>query len=499
MTGALVRFELAAQRQSIPSRHHDITKHQIRNGFQRLLISFLPVGGFQNSVFFPKVGTQVASHVFIILHHQHQRQSRFLHPGRSFRHLRCRQNIRELGGRNLTGSTGKGDGKGGPPGLLTLHADTPSMQHDQFAGKSQAQAGSSLTALRLARLIEGIEYLVNGFRRDARTAVAHPDPDGIRISICTPRFPRQRISSNRCPAHNFVRSRFYKRSRRRPGTFRWQLQLHRDRPSGRSEFKGIGDQINEDFVEFVGVKTHDKTVLRGQELQMNAFLFGKEIEGTDHMTDKSNHITLFRVECHLPGFDLSEIEQLIDQSQQTLCVAVHQLQILPGLWPGSISSEQLAQGVNNEAQRGTKLMRNIGKEPRFDPVKFSDFLCFEFLHQNLMLVLFPGNDKPVHPKGYPQNKKSIGHISPGSGPPGGVHHNGQHSRFRTPDPVTVGRKHFKGIGTRRQVRINCCPTGSIGMNPILIVALQHIGIHILLRAGIMQPGKLNGESSVLIG
>ena len=128
------------------------------------------------------------------------------------------------------------------------------------------------------------------------------------------------------------------------------LQTHGDTTSLRSILESIRQQVHNHFTYLVGIKSHRKTVHYREEGEPNLFPVGHQHERIAYSMDIADNITFRQrqtMPIHLP---LSEIQQLVDQHQQTLGIPIHQQQAFAF---GSVLSffEYLFQRRDNQCQR----------------------------------------------------------------------------------------------------------------------------------------------------
>ena len=77
-------------------------------------------------------------------------------------------------------------------------------------------------------------------------------------------------------------------------------------------------------------------------------------------------------------FTFSEIKQLIDQYQQTMCVAIHKLKPHFSRFIIAFFFQHLFQRSNNQSQRSTKFVTDIGKETELHIIYFLILGYFQF-------------------------------------------------------------------------------------------------------------------------
>ena len=101
------------------------------------------------------------------------------------------------------------------------------------------------------------------------------------------------------------------------------------------------------------------------------------------------HITFHKIQLESLRLRFSEIEQLIDQIEQPICIQVHYLQIIPDFIGYRFGRQHILKRTLYECKRRTYLMSYIREEIYFSRVQFPLLLTLKLLHGLLMLLLGP--------------------------------------------------------------------------------------------------------------
>ena len=235
-------------------------------------IAFLPEG----------LGKQVAHHG-IIVHHKHSRTSvcRF--------HHRCRR----LRGSGDNAVIRKRDGECRACAGRALDRDVAAQHGAEVLGDGEPKArAAEAPGGRGVRLAERLEQLAELFLCHADPRVRHAET-GSRI----------------------VLARHHKRQR----------ALAR-------ELVGIAQQVKQTLLYLGVVGAKAANIRRADHLDAILILVGQRLDDRQHLLDQSLNVYLLDEDIHLPGLDLRQVENVVDQSQQVPAGAFDLLQIVDGLF-----------------------------------------------------------------------------------------------------------------------------------------------------------------------
>ncbi len=223
--------------------------------------------------------------------------------------------------------------------LFALHRDAAVVQRHQLPDQRQTDAGALLRAgTGWVRLVKAVENVRQAVRRNADTGVA----DGDAVSL------------------------------------RHFLHFHPNLSALRGKFAGIGQQVREDFFDFVGVEVvrndwNFPTTLKVPgtfvvQHQLDIFLLGQGGEAHDDALQEGDEIARPRAEFHFAGFQAREIEQLVDEPQNAAGVAVHQAIFFFVAFRAG-RGDSVLERPENQRQRRAEFVGNIGKKARFHAVE----------------------------------------------------------------------------------------------------------------------------------
>ena len=167
------------------------------------------------------------------------------------------------------------------------------------------------------------------------------------------------------------------------------LYHHRPPSSFGSKLKGIGKQIHDNLSHLVSIKSHRECIYPREKRELNMFLIRHQQErvaNTMHIRDNISFRQRQLMSAHLP---FTEIEQLIDQVQQPLRIAIHQLQTCTLQFIGCFFQHTL-QRRNNQCKWCTQFMADVREETEFHIIDFFVLrhLAFYLLKMKLLTFTF---------------------------------------------------------------------------------------------------------------
>ncbi len=202
-----------------------------------------------------------------------------------------------------------------------------------------------------------------------------------------------------------------------------------------------------------------------------------------------------------PGLlHLVEIEQLVDQVEQPVGVAVDHLQTVAlggkhrvARMVGHMAHDGLER-TDDERHRGAYLVGYHGEETQTGLLHLQVLALVETAQ--LVVVAALGNLQAqvyVEPDGthHHQQVDDAGGPAP---PQGRMHHHGQAGLLAGPHAVAVGGAHTECVGARRQVGIG--GRGLHGVVPRFVETLEHVGIAVLLGRTVAERSKVDGKHVV---
>ena len=132
------------------------------------------------------------------------------------------------------------------------------------------------------------------------------------------------------------------------------------------ELAGIAQKVEQDLPQPHGIGCqHAKIVLRFHR-ELVLVLLRQLTRGADDLIDQRRQVHGFWVQLELAGFDLGEIEHLVDEAEQVLAGAVHALERLGGFFRAEarrVGDHHLGQ-ADDGVERRAQLVAHAGDELR---------------------------------------------------------------------------------------------------------------------------------------
>ena len=178
---------------------------------------------------------------------------------------------------------------------------------------------------------------------------------------------------------------------------RYFLGAHLDRRAIAAEFHGVGDQVEEDLPELATVG-EDRRRAGEPGADFDALALGLRSDERDGVLDHALGRDRLELQLEPAGFDLRQIEDVVDQREQVPAARQHVLdefgvlrrECLPAFF-----EEQLGK-ADDRVQWCAQLVRHVGKELRLEPVSLLDLdvlrlqidpLRLQFLGLELQLLI----------------------------------------------------------------------------------------------------------------
>ncbi len=167
---------------------------------------------------------------------------------------------------------------------LALHADPAAHRRDEGLADRQPQAGAAVpSGYGRVGLAEGLEQAFYPVWRNADTRVADAKDEKRRIVRC----------QGRLDADGHL--------------------------AGRGEFDGVSNEVHQELTQASAVAAHRTAGLRGDMAEdLDLFLTGLEGHGLHGLFHEPAQIEVVFVQLQLAGFDLGEVEDVVDQGQERL-------------------------------------------------------------------------------------------------------------------------------------------------------------------------------------
>src|SRR2546430_1142691 len=84
----------------------------------------------------------------------------------------------------------------------------------------------------------------------------------------------------------------------------------------RGEFDGIGEIVVEDLLELGGIEEDILNLRANLGLELDALLGRERPQDVFHLSDQPRQMDGLEAELHFPGFDLCQVEHVVDELQK---------------------------------------------------------------------------------------------------------------------------------------------------------------------------------------
>src|SRR5690606_8916006 len=211
---------------------------------------------------------------------------------------------------------------------LALDVDRAAVQLDELFRKRKPDTGAAMfPRQRGVGLIESVENVRQLFGRHSLAGVAHLDER--------------------------VRAVFNQEADTNTASLRCKLE-------------GVREQVRKDFLHLIRIGVYLALVRFGYELQCDSLGFCTRGERFDHLAHERDQVEWAGAQLHRPGFEPGQVEQLVDQLEQTVRVALHDRQVVPEAIEAFLTVQGILYGTEQQGERRAKLVRDVGKKPAPD-------------------------------------------------------------------------------------------------------------------------------------
>src|SRR4029453_6729167 len=155
------------------------------------------------------------------------------------------------------------------------------------------------------------------------------------------------------------------------------------------ELTGIAQQIEQNLLDPHRVRGERAQVLLGFDDEAVLVFLGELSRGADDFIDKPGQINGFRIEFELAGFDLGEVQYLVDEAKEVGPGGIHTAQRFQRLLrtkPRRVADHHLRQ-ADYGVERGTQLVAHAGEELRLVLARLFELtaLVLDFIEQSHVL------------------------------------------------------------------------------------------------------------------
>ena len=129
-------------------------------------------------------------------------------------------------------------------------------------------------------------------------------------------------------------------------------------------FHRVAQEIVADALQFVAVAPH-KQVGWHLHTEHDVFLSHCRLKHLRPLPKRGGEVEVDQVEPHLSVLHLAEVEDLVDEPEQDVCVALHHAKERALAVGERGVGRELLHGSRDEGERRAELMAHVGEEPQF--------------------------------------------------------------------------------------------------------------------------------------
>ncbi len=236
--------------------------------------------------------------------------------------------------------------------------DAAPDDHGDLAADGQAQARAFL--LVAVEFLETVEDHLLLVERDARTGIGHREEHFIVLLV--------------------------------------DHDAQRDAALGR-EFAGIGQQVDQDLRQAVGVGGEHERIDSTFETPLDAFLT-RMGRGHQHVLAKLHDLLRGVIEPYLAAFERRNVEDVVQQRQQHLGVVHHDGAVLGALFLRQFLALHERREAHDGVERRANFVAHVGQKRRFEHVRFLGPLTGD---DQLFLALLERPFEPLHTQQQPRH------------------------------------------------------------------------------------------------
>ena len=227
----------------------------------------------------------------------------------------------------------RGEGEGGATTLLALGGDGASHEPNELLRDGQAQAGATKFAAG------GSIDLAEGGKEQMLTVFGNADP---RILDREPEGDRTFVLLNE---------------------FSGEADF-----TARGEFNGIAAQVKHHLAEPAGIPTQLERDLRGDMTdKLKPFFGGFDGEHFGRVFQQGPDVKIDLFELELLGFDLGDIQDVVDEGEQGLAAVANEIGVL-ALLAGKGRAQEQRGHADHSIHRSADLVAHIGQELSFGDI-----------------------------------------------------------------------------------------------------------------------------------
>ncbi len=141
-----------------------------------------------------------------------------------------------------------------------------------------------------------------------------------------------------------------------------------------SELEGVGKEIEDDFLPHIAIDEHGFRERVAGDGETHAGTFNGRAKDSGDFGGEGSQVGWLVGGFHAAGFDAREIEEGVDQFEETKAVAMDELQLLliRRRWQAGVAGEHVRHRTKHESQRSAKFMTDVTEECGLGAIKFSE-------------------------------------------------------------------------------------------------------------------------------
>ena len=136
------------------------------------------------------------------------------------------------------------------------------------------------------------------------------------------------------------------------------VELHPHFPLGRGKLDGVGKQVGDDLLDAVLVDFHHRQALGTKKRQPDLVLVGQRSHPQHGVLDRVGQVERLELQPDLPGLDLGQVEDVVDEADEAVAVFLRDLQQLLGIGAdvAGVTAEDEVHRAFDRGHRGAQLV-----------------------------------------------------------------------------------------------------------------------------------------------
>ncbi len=145
--------------------------------------------------------------------------------------------------------------------------------------------------------------------------------------------------------------------------------------AGKRELESVGDEVEDDLFPHLAIDVHRNWQGRAVDDELEASLLHRGAERAGEIGGEGCEIDRLESGTHASGFDAREVEQCVDELEETLAVAMRDVELIAdGAWHGVAGATRFVERTEQQRQRRTKLVADVAEEGRLGAIDLGERL-----------------------------------------------------------------------------------------------------------------------------